>query len=337
MNRSLLNTVLEGQPAFRRKQIYTAIYAQKKKTWDELKELPKDLRERLEREVPILTITPKNRVQSKDGTVKTLFECADGALLETVMIPNKEFRTVCVSSQVGCAMGCNFCATGTLGLKRNLTADEIADQVLFYEQILSETSASVTNVVYMGMGEPLANLNEVLASVDILNEADGMNIGARHISISTCGLVPGILQLAKYPKQINLAISIHAPTTELRSSIMPVNDMFPLAKLMKACETYVTTTKRKLMFEYVMLSNVNDSLDHARAIAELLSPLKPLVLLNLIPFHQTFLQFSSASGNRIHAFQRTVEEGGVPCHIRHSAGVDVDAACGQLARTAYDR
>lgn len=327
MNRSELHKRLEGQPAFREKQILESIYSGRAKNWDEITNIPAALREKL-RDLPFLSFEPVNRVVSKDGTIKTLFKMADGALIETVMIPNKEFRTVCVSSQVGCAMACAFCATGTLGFTRNLTAAEIADQVLYYRR-----TGKVTNVVYMGMGEPLLNLDNVLASVEILNNL--MGIGARKISVSTCGIIPGIKSLSDYPKQINLAISIHSPDDALRSKIMPVNKGFPLAKLMETCAEYVKKTKRKLMFEYVMLSGVNDSDAHARAIARLLKPLK-LVVLNLIPFHQTFLQFSSASKNRIHEFQRIVDSEGIECHIRHSAGMDVDAACGQLARTHYE-
>jgi 23S rRNA (adenine(2503)-C(2))-methyltransferase len=329
MNRSKLQQLLEGEPKFREKQILENVYKKHMKTWNEMTNIPAQLREKLS-ELPILTIKPNNRVVSLDGTIKTLFECEDGALVEAVMIPNKEFKTVCVSSQVGCAMACSFCATGTLGLTRNLTADEIADQVLYYAQ-----DHKITNVVYMGMGEPLMNLDNVFASVDVLN--DLLEIGARRISVSTCGVIPGIKRIAEYPKQINLAISIHSPDDELRSQIMPVNKGFPLVKLMEACTDYVKKTKRKLMFEYVMLQNINDSDGHAERIGELLSKLKPLVVLNLIPFHQTFLQFTPASGNRIHRFQKIVQDAGVDCLIRHSAGVDVDAACGQLARTAYDR
>lgn len=296
--------------------------------------IPADLREKL-RDLSFLVFDIVNRVVSKDGTIKSLFKMADGALIETVLIPNKEFRTVCVSSQVGCAMACSFCATGTLGLTRNLSADEIADQVLYYQQLLSETGERVSNVVYMGMGEPLLNLDNVLPSIDVLNDLIG--IGARKISVSTCGIIPGIRRIAEFPKQINLAISIHSPDDELRTKIMPVNKGFPLVKLMDACKDYIEKTNRRLMFEYVMLSGVNDSDEYASRIAALLKPLNPLVILNLIPFHQTFLQFSSASKNRIHAFQKIVDEAGIECHIRHSAGKDVDAACGQLARTHYEK
>lgn len=338
MDRKLLHDRLSGQPEYREKQILDNVYKSGLKSWEEMRNLPKKLREAL-MDIPLLTVNPVNKVVSKDGTIKTLFKLSDGALVEAVMIPNKEFHTVCVSSQVGCAMACSFCATGTLGLTRNLTADEIVDQVLFYDGILENTGKNsnlrVSNVVFMGMGEPLLNLDNVLGSVEVLNE--DLGIAARKISISTCGIIPGIRRIAEFPKQINLAISIHAPESDLRSQIMPVNKGFPLEKLMAACLDYIQKTKRKLMFEYVMLNGINDSDDHANKIAALLSTLKPLVVLNLIPFHQTFLNFSSASGNRIHEFQRIVKSYNIECLIRHSAGVDVDAACGQLARTAYDK
>lgn len=323
MNREKLKELLKTQPTFREKQILENVY-EKKLDWTEMTNVPANLKT-----IPTLTIKPKNKVVSKDGTVKTLFECEDGALVEAVMIPNKEFKTVCVSSQVGCAMACSFCATGTLGLTRNLTADEIADQVLFYAR-----EHKITNVVYMGMGEPLMNLPAVFESVNVLN--DLMGIGARKISVSTCGVIPGIKKIAEFPKQINLAISIHSPDDAIRSKIMPVNKGFPLSKLLEACKEYCKITKRRLMFEYVMLQGINDSEDFAHRIAELLIQLHPKPVLNLIPFHQTFLEFSPASGNKIHKFQKIVRDAGVDCMLRHSAGVDVDAACGQLARTAYD-
>ncbi|TAK05649.1 23S rRNA (adenine(2503)-C(2))-methyltransferase RlmN [Patescibacteria group bacterium] len=334
MDRARIAAILEErkEPAFRMRQIENAIYVQKVARFSDITTLSKGLRAALENE-PTLTLEPSHTAQSKDGTIKVLFKLLDGKEIEAVMIPNKEFRTICVSSQVGCAMKCGFCATGTMGFKRNLTADEIVDQVLYFERLLKSRGEGekVTNVVFMGMGEPLQNLEAVLPAVEQMNDEQGLGLGARRISISTCGIVPGILKLADYPLQINLAVSLHAPNDEVRSKIMPVNRAYPLEKLMAACKTYLEKTNRKLFIEYVMLRGINDTPELARELGELLRPFVPLVQVNLIPFHQTFFSWKPTPRPEIERFQEAVMAEGVPCTIRHSAGVDIAAACGQLA------
>ncbi len=334
MDRIRIGTLLRdhGAPAFRERQVVEAVYKQHVAAFSDISTLPKDLRAALADE-PTLTVKPSHTAASADGTVKTLFTLADGKEIEAVLIPNDDFRTVCVSSQVGCAMKCAFCATGTMGFKRNLTADEIIDQVAYFEGILAARSPAerVSNVVFMGMGEPLQNLPNVLAAVDFINAPEGLEIGARKISISTCGIIPGILKIADYPKQINLALSLHAPNDALRSKIMPVNAAYPLAEVIAACRTYVTKTKRKLFIEYVMLRGINDAPELAREMAALLLPFLPLVQVNLIPFHQSFFSWKPTTRPEIERFQRELVRLRIPCSIRHSAGEDIAAACGQLA------
>ena len=227
-------------------------------------------------------------------------------------------------------MACTFCATGTMGLTRNLTRDEIAEQVLYYVRRLGEKNERVTNVVLMGMGEPLHNYDEVLAALRIMNDPKGMNIGARHLSVSTCGIVPGILRLADEKFQVNLAISLHSAIDEVRSKIMPVNRPYPVAKLMAAVRTYMEKTNRKVMFEYLLLSGINDRPEDARALKRLLGDDLRLVHVNLIKYHNT-QAFEGTPKDRRVAFLRELHELGIPATHRITFGEDIDAACGQLA------
>jgi 23S rRNA (adenine2503-C2)-methyltransferase len=333
MDRDRIQKILDErkEPAFRGKQIMAAVYGQRISAWEEATALSKDLRDALV-DVPVSTLTLSHRAQSKkDGTVKALFKLADNKEIEAVMIPNGDFRTVCVSSQVGCAMKCSFCATGTMGLKRNLRADEIVDQVLYFEKELAPKNERVTNVVFMGMGEPCANLDNVFEAIRIMNAKDGLGIGARKISISTCGIVPGIRRITDFDLQINLAVSLHAPTDDVRSEIMPVNKAYSIGQVLEACRDYVRKTNRKIFFEYVMLSGINDSIEQADELAAVLKDFRPLVQVNLIPFHQSFFEFRPTARAAIERFQSIVLAAGIPCTIRHSAGVDIAAACGQLA------
>ncbi|MEK7540410.1 MAG: 23S rRNA (adenine(2503)-C(2))-methyltransferase RlmN [Patescibacteria group bacterium] len=332
MNRPHLEQLLGqlNQPRFRFKQLFQAVYKDGAESFASVQTLPKVLREALAQE-PTSTLEPIHSALSKDGTIKTIFELSDGLQIEAVMIPNKNNRTVCVSCQVGCAMKCAFCATGTMGIKRSLTADEIIDQVVYCNNLLRSKKEKVTNVVYMGMGEPMNNLKAVLESIQVLHDADGLGIGARKISVSTSGVVPGIKSIIDFPLQINLALSLHAPNDELRSKIMPVNKMFPLKVLMEACHAYVQKTNRKLMFEYVMLQGVNDSLELAVELRDLAKPFVPLMQVNLIPFHPSSVDFTPTERKHILAFQKVLREANIPTTIRHSAGVDIAGACGQLA------
>ncbi len=333
MDRAAVQAVLEArnEPKFRAKQVAAAVYRQRVSSWDEATALPEALRQALAG-IPTLALLPLHAAVSKrDGTVKTLFRLADGKEIEAVMIPNGDFRTVCVSSQVGCAMQCGFCATGTMGLSRNLAVDEIVDQVLHYERVLRAKSERVTNVVFMGMGEPCQNLDAVFEAIRIMNSPDGLGIGARKISISTCGIVPGIDRIADFELQVNLAISLHAPTDDLRSELMPVNKAYSIGQVLDACRRYVRKTNRKLFVEYVMLKGINDSIEQAGELAAVVKDLRPLVQVNLIPFHQSYFDFRPTARQDIARFQAVLQEEGIPCTTRHSAGVDIAAACGQLA------
>lgn len=332
MNRPHLEHVLLqlNQPHFRLKQLFQAVYKDGMESFASIQTLPKVLREALAQE-PTTTLKPIHSALSKDGTIKTIFELSDGLQIEAVMIPNKNNRTVCVSCQVGCAMKCAFCATGTMGIKRSLTADEMIDQVVYYNNLLRSKKEKVTNVVYMGMGEPMNNLKAVLDSIQVLHDGDGLGIGARKISVSTSGVVPGIKSITDFPLQINLALSLHAPNDAVRSKIMPVNRVFPLKVLMEACHAYVQKTHRKLMFEYVMLKGVNDSLDLAAELRDLAKQFVPLMQVNLIPFHPSSVDFTPTERKHILAFQKVLREENIPTTIRHSAGVDIAGACGQLA------
>lgn len=334
MQLSLVQTLLESrkQPKFRFEQLKRAFYVEHRRSWEELSTFPKELRAELSAEVPWDAMTFVREQAADNGeTIKALLACADGKKIETVLMCHEDERnTVCVSSQVGCAMACSFCATGTMGLTRNLTRDEIAEQVLYYVRRLGEKGERVTNVVLMGMGEPLHNYDEVLGALRIMNDPQGMNIGARHLSISTCGIVPGILRLADEKFQVNLAISLHSAIDEVRSKIMPVNRPYPLAKLMAAVRTYMEKTNRKVMFEYLLLSGINDRPEDARALKRLFGDDMRLVHVNLIKYHNT-QAFEGTPKDRRVAFLRELHELGIPATHRITFGEDIDAACGQLA------
>lgn len=319
-------------PAFRLAQARRAFYVELLESWEEVTPFPKDLRAKLTAEMPWSSLTAVRTAVSANGdTVKILFATADNLKIEAVLMKHEGGRnTVCISSQIGCAMGCAFCATGTMGFKRNLKADEIVEQVLFFGRLLKKEGAHVTNVVFMGMGEPLNNYDEVMKAVRIMNDQDGMCLGARHITISTCGLVPGILKLADEPLQINLAISLHSAIDATRTKIMKVNKAFPLKKLMSAVDEYASQTNRKVFFEYLLLKGINDSEEHVKALAELLGHNKRLYHVNLIKYHDTHM-FEASPKDKREAFMNRLKRAGIPVTFRISFGEDIDAACGQLA------
>jgi 23S rRNA (adenine2503-C2)-methyltransferase len=247
--------------------------------------------------------------------------------------------TVCVSTQAGCAFGCTFCATGQMGFDRHLTTGEIVAQVVHFARELrrepwtapdGQRIDRVSNLVFMGMGEPLHNYDNTLHAVRILNMAEGLNIGARHMTLSTVGLVPGILRLAEEPLQVNLAISLHAPNDAMRLRTMPVTRKYPIAAVLEACRTYTARTNRQVTFEYVLLAGENDSVEHARELAALLAPLKQLCHVNLIPVNVTAAGYRPPSGEAIRAFRETLRAGGVSNSVRAERGDDIAAACGQL-------
>ena len=336
-----------GQPAFRAKQLAGWIYTSLVSDFAAMRNLPATLREQLEREASIAGPQVRAEVKAKDGrTRKLLLELADGRLIETVLMlypasgESRARATVCVSTQAGCAYGCTFCATGQMGFDRHLNSGEIVAQVLYFARELraqpwqapdGETIDRVSNLVFMGMGEPFHNYDNTLRAVRILNMPEGLNIGARHMTISTVGLVPGILRLAEEPLQVNLAISLHAPNDEMRLKTMPVTRKYPIAQVLDACREYVARTDRQVTFEYVLLAGVNDAPEHARELATLLSPLHHLCHVNLIPVNKTAASYAVPSGEAIRAFRETLRAGGVSNSVRAERGDDIAAACGQLS------
>lgn len=320
------------QPAFRLGQVREAYFHTLASSWDEVTTFSKALRDEVSKDIPWNELTIVQTKENPTGdTVKTLFACQDGKKIETVLMRHEDERdTVCISSQVGCAMACSFCATGTMGLKRNLTAEEIVEQVVQVQRWLKPNMSQVSNVVFMGMGEPMHNYDEVMRSVKILNSPEGLHLGARRISISTCGIIPGILKLADEPYQVNLAISLHSAIDEVRSSIMPVNKAYPLAKLRAAIDIYTEKTNRKVMFEYLLLKGINDRQEDAEALAEWLGPDRRLFHVNLIKYHETEAFQGTAREDRIDFLDR-LRALRIPATHRVTFGEDIDAACGQLA------
>lgn len=332
-----INEFLKGKPDYRLKQVKKAVFSDLIKDWNENTTLPKNLRQELSEKFPIEELKEEKVLVSKDGdTRKIVFKLKDGFLIESVLMKHQDKRyTVCVSSQVGCKMGCEFCATGQQGFKRNLTASEILDQVLFFARILKKNNEKITNIVFMGMGEPFLNYDNVLEAIRILNNKDGLNIGARHISVSTSGIIEGIKKITKEPLQINLAISLHAPNNELRTKLMPINKIYPIEKIMTAVDDYIKKTKRKVMIEYLMIKNVNDCREHAKELALLFK--KPLCFVNLISFNPVgHSEFKPSPGFKIERFKEVLENSGIIVTQRHRFGREIKAACGQLTGTSFE-
>lgn len=332
MDMTKVQTVLEaaGEPKFRLEQVRQAVFQQLVSDWDEVTTLSTDLRAKLKSEAPFSSLTLVRSTSSARGdTTKVAFTLADGQMIETVLMSHYgERNTVCVSSQAGCPMRCSFCATGMMGFKRNLTEEEIVDQVLHFARLLKARGERVTNMVFMGMGEPMHNYDNVFAAIRVFNDQKGLSIGARHISVSTCGILPGILRMAEEKLQVNLAISLHAPNDEMRTRIMPVNRAYPLGKLMPAIGEYVEKTNRKVMFEYLMIQGLNDGLGTADELAALMK--HPLYHVNLIKYHTTGAYVSSPREQRSAFMDRLMKQGVSVTH-RITFGEDIDAACGQLA------
>src|SRR5215210_4670091 len=312
-----VRAVLEerNEPSYRIRQVYKALTGSLVRDWREATNLPRGLQAALSEEAPAVTLTLERVSQATDGTRKYLFHTRDGHAIETVMIPEKARRTVCISTQVGCPMGCTFCATGLLGIKRNLTAREIAEQVFVCARDIAPER--VSNVVVMGMGEPMLNYNATLGALRVLNDPDGFGLAARHMAVSTSGLVEKIRRFADEPEQFHLAISLHTPFEEERR------------ELMDAAHYFVARTRRKLFFEYTLLAGVNDRACHVEALAELLY--HPLYHLNLLRFNWTDTGFSATSKADAKRFLGHARELGLSATLRPSRGQDIDAACGQLA------
>jgi 23S rRNA (adenine2503-C2)-methyltransferase len=316
-----------GEPAYRLEQAYSALTRSLIRDWEEATNLPKALRAALAEEAPAVVLELRGVSRATDGTRKYLFHTRGGHAIETVMIPERGRHTVCISTQVGCPMACRFCATGLLGIKRNLEAREIAEQVFVAARDIAPRR--VSNVVVMGMGEPFLNYNETLRALKVLNDSDGFALAARHIAASTSGLVDRIRRFADEPEQFHLAISLHTPFDDERRDLMPVAARHPIPELMDAARYYVEKTHRKLFFEYTLLAGVNDQPRHAEALSSLLD--HPLYHLNLLRFNWTDTGFSATSKRRAREFLRHVRDLGLPATLRPSRGQDIDAACGQLA------
>ena len=317
-----------GQPAFRAKQVYTWLH-RGVRSYDEMTNLPKNLREELAERFPICPPQVVRRQESaRDGTIKYLWQLSDGNCVETVLMRYHYGNTVCISTEVGCRMGCAFCASTIGGLVRRLEPFEMLDEVLFTQV---DSGLPISHIVLMGIGEPLDNFDNVMRFLELVNSPEGMNISMRHISLSTCGLVPKIDQLAQKKLQLTLSVSLHAPNDAIRDRIMPVNRAYPSEALLDACRRYYQATSRRISFEYAMIDGMNDSQEHAK---ELLKRLKGLPAhFNLIPLNRVEESpLKPSSREAVAAFQKQLEQGGVTATVRRTLGGDIDASCGQLRR-----
>jgi len=325
-----------GQPRYRADQVWRWLYVSLVSRVDEMRNLPAELQAWLGEQFAVSNVTPLRSQRSEDGgTEKVLLGLADRQTIETVLMSYDGRQTVCVSSQVGCQLGCSFCATGVGGWNRNLSAGEIVEQVLYYARLLKMSATTVSHVVYMGMGEPFLNEDAVLRSIALLNDPTALNLGARRITISTVGIVPGIQRLTQQDLPVGLAVSLHAPTDELRAVLMPINRRYPLGTLLRACREYADKTRRRVTFEYAMIDGVNDGLAEADALGRLLHAL--LCHVNLIPLNPVpELPYRSSPHDRILAFERRLRERGVNATLRLSRGTDIQAGCGQLRSTPME-
>lgn len=319
---------LLGEPKFRAKQIYTWVH-RGARSFDEMSNLSKALRERLQQEYALYCPTAVRKLESrKDGTIKYLWRLKDGNCVESVLMRYHHGNTVCISSEVGCPMGCAFCASTLGGLVRRLTPSEMLDQVLFTQ---IDSGLPISNIVLMGIGEPLDNFETVCRFLELVNSPEGMNIGMRHISLSTCGIVDKIDLLAQKNLQLTLSVSLHAPVDEVRSQIMPINKKYPVDVLLAACKRYFETTGRRISFEYAMIRGVNDTQQIAQILVKKLRGIAAHV--NLIPLNDVEESpLKPSLPETVRAFQQTLEQNGIPATVRRTLGGDINASCGQLRR-----
>lgn len=319
----------QGEKPFRATQIFEWLYKKRVASFEEMTNIPKALRERLDEHFVITTLKTLVQQTSKDGTIKFLFELHDGYSIETVLMRHDYGNSICVTTQVGCRIGCTFCASTLGGLKRNLQAGEIVAQVVKVQKALDETNERVSSIVVMGIGEPFDNYDELMKFLKIVNHPKGLHIGARHITVSTSGIIPKIYQFADENMQINFAISLHAPNTELRTKLMPINRAYKLPELMEAVRYYIEKTGRRVTFEYGLFGGVNDQIEHAEELAQLIKGLKCHV--NLIPVNYVpERNYVRTPREQIFAFEKTLKKHGINVTIRREQGHDIDAACGQL-------
>ena len=317
-----------GEKSFRAEQIFKWLYQEKVKSFDDMTNLSLELREKLKENYTICNFKILRKQESKDGTIKYLFDVLDGNAIETVLMSYHYGYSICVSSQIGCKMGCKFCASTGINFIRNLEAGEIVEQILAVEQ---DTGIKISNVVLMGIGEPLDNYDNVVNAIHIINNPKGINIGARHISLSTSGLVPKIYKLAEENIQCTLSISLHATNNQKRSSMMPVNNKYPIEELIKACKDYIEKTHRRISFEYALAKDNNDNIEDAKELVKLLKGM--LCHVNLIPINKIENgKFDKSSNENIIKFRDYLNEHGIVATIRRELGSDIDAACGQLRR-----
>ncbi len=328
----MISWMLErGLPGYRGTQLFEALWRRRVQDYHEISSWPKQLRESMASSLPLPRLEAATVHRGRDGTIKVLARLHDGQHIETVVLPHDYGYSVCVSTQVGCNMGCAFCASGLLKRTRNLTAGEILDQVRLANDLIPDENGAISRVDLMGIGEPLDNYDNVVQFIKVAHHPLGFHLGYRHFTVSTSGLVPAIYRLAQEEIPITLAVSLHAPTDELRRQLMPIDKAYPIDPLIEACKHYFEKTGRRVSFEYALLAGVNDSDENARQLTDLLSGYSCHV--NLIPWNPVPEHpFQPSSKKRVEAFQRIVQEHGVSCTIRKEMGQDIEAACGQLRR-----
>lgn len=317
-----------GEKPFRAEQVFKWLFSDRVETFDEMTNLSLDLRKKLEENYRIGKFDIVRKLESVDGTKKYLFDVGDGNLIESVLMSYHHGYTICVSSQIGCKMGCKFCASTGIPFSRNLESGEIVEQILAIEK---DSEVRISNIVFMGIGEPLDNFDYVMKAIEILNNPKGLNIGARHISISTSGIVPKIYELADRKMQCTLSVSLHSSNNKKRSSMMPINDAYPIEELIKACKYYIKATNKRISFEYALAKDNNDNLDDAKELAKLLKGM--LAHVNLIPINKIEDgAYTKSSNENIIKFRDYLNDAGIVATIRRELGSDIDAACGQLRR-----
>ena len=327
----LTNLITEsGEPAYRAKQIWQMIYRQLAEDPSDFSNLSKDLRQKLSDHFCFKPLNVEKDLKSSDGqTNKLLFRLQDDRMIESVLMRYRERNTICISTQVGCPMNCAFCATGQMGFIRNLSAGEIVAQVLFFSRLLKSEGLKLTNIVVMGMGEPFHNYDAVMKAVDIISDPDGMDFGERRITISTVGIVPRIEQFTAAKRQINLAVSLHAPSNAVRDQIIPANKKYPIDSLLEACRNYTEKTGRRITFEYALIHGLNDNYENADLLCRRLKGM--LCHVNLIPLNNTKKYEGSGSNHdRTQSFKSVLDKNGIPCSVRLKRGIDIGAGCGQL-------
>ena len=320
-----------GESKYRAKQVFSWIYRKRVFSFEQMTDISKSFREKLEQDYCLDIPSIHSKQESKDGTIKLLLEMGDGSKVETVLMPYNYGNAICLSSQVGCNMGCAFCASGLLKKERSLTAAELMGQVMAMNSILGEKNESVTHIVIMGTGEPFDNYDNVMRFIKTVNDPFSLAIGARHITVSTCGLVDGIRKYGKEGIQINLAISLHAPNDEIRRSLMPIARAYPMDVLFDAIRDYEENAGRRVTFEYILLKGINDSIAHADMLADLIHEKGVFAYVNLIPYNEVEENgFKRSSDKAITDFFNRLNRRGINCTIRKEFGDDIDAACGQL-------